>query len=111
MRRRLIRGLHYLIHGKDAVGGPEMGAATVMHLLEEEGLMDHFLVARMGPGIEQTASMFATESNARIARLAIEQDTWLGKLSGASRLYGRGDANYYLVAAGLRVLHGLPEWR
>ncbi|OBT77464.1 hypothetical protein VF21_05231 [Pseudogymnoascus sp. 05NY08] len=139
MRRRLIRGLHYLIHGEDAVGGPGMGAATpiitdavvrnaaedfstslsarfvytflIMHLLEEEGLMDHFLVERLGPGIEQTASMFATESNARIARLAIEQHTWLGKLSVASRMYGRGDANDAMVAEGLRALHRLPERR
>ncbi|KFZ24166.1 hypothetical protein V502_01329 [Pseudogymnoascus sp. VKM F-4520 (FW-2644)] len=139
LRRRLMRGLHYLTHGEDSIIGPGAGAAVpiiinaslrvaaedfntplsarfvytllIMHLLEEEGLMDHFMVARMGPGIEHTASLFETESNARIARLAMAQETWLGKLGVAARLYGRMDANDAMVAVGLLMLHGLPEMR
>jgi hypothetical protein len=139
MRRRLIRGLHYLTHGEDAVVEPgpvavapiitdvRLRRATedfntplsarfvhtllIIQLLEEEGLIDYFVVARMGPGIERTASLFETESNVRIARLALAEETWLGKLSVASRLYGRKDANDAMVAAGLRVLHGLSERR
>ena len=130
-----MRGLHYLTHGEDTVGEPLPVAVApiitdgrlravaenfstplsarlvysllIMHLLEEEGLMDHFMVARMGPGIEQTASFFGDERNASIARLAIAQETWLGKLSVAARLYGRMDGNDASVAAGLRMLHEL----
>ncbi|KFY97856.1 hypothetical protein V500_01900 [Pseudogymnoascus sp. VKM F-4518 (FW-2643)] len=139
LRRRLMRGLHYLTHGEDTVIEPGPVAVEpiiadvrlrkaaenfntplsarfvhtllIMHLLEEEGLMDYFMVARMGPGIEQTASLFETESNARIARLAMAQETWLGKLGVAARLYDRKDANDAMVTAGLRMLHGLPEMR
>lgn len=71
--------------------------------------MDHFIVARMGPGIERTDSLFETEANASIARLAIAQEKWLRKLNVASRLYRRGDANDVMVAARLRVLHGVRE--
>ncbi|KFY19513.1 hypothetical protein V491_04395 [Pseudogymnoascus sp. VKM F-3775] len=134
MRRRLMRGLHYLTHGEDVIPDamPIITDAVarraaedfntplsarfiytllIMKLLEEEGLMEHFLVARMAPGIERTADMFATESNSRVARLAMAQETWLGKLRVASRLYGKGDGNDAMVAAGLRVLHGLPGMR
>ena len=40
----------------------------VMSLLEEEGLLDDFMVARFNPGILQTTALFQTGSNARIAR-------------------------------------------
>ncbi|KFX91197.1 hypothetical protein V490_06040 [Pseudogymnoascus sp. VKM F-3557] len=137
LRRRLIRGLNYLTHGEDIVGDPAPAAVAplitddriraaaedfntplsarfvyallFMQLLEEEGLMDHFLVARMSPGIEQTASFFEDERNSRIARLALAQETWLGKLSVAARLYRQGDSNDARVASALRMIHGHPD--
>ncbi|OBT62474.1 hypothetical protein VE03_07987 [Pseudogymnoascus sp. 23342-1-I1] len=137
MRRRFMRGLHYLTHGEDAVGGLGMEGTgpviidagvraaaedfktpissrfvytiLIMYLLEREGLMDGFMEARMGPSVEHTAALFATGSNARVARLVVEQETWLGKLRVAARLYGRVDANDAFVAAGLRMIHEAPE--
>ena len=98
MRRRLIRGLQYLTLGVD-LNGQRQGSASpiivdsklkkaaedfniplstrlicnllVVYLLEEEGLLDDFIVKRFNPGILQTTALFTTESNARIARLAI----------------------------------------
>jgi hypothetical protein len=134
MRRTLIRGLQYLTLGVD-LNGQRQGSASpiivdsklkkeaedfsiplsarliydllVMCLLEEEGLLDDFMVERLNPGILRTTALFQTESNARIARLVITQETWLEKFCMAFRLYGRGDAADHAIAVGLRVLHGL----
>lgn len=96
MRRTLIRGLQYLTLGQDVDGlrrssalqiivDPELKKAAeefsislssrliyyllMMFLLEQEGLMDEFMVERMLPGIQKTSSWFATESNAIIVDL------------------------------------------
>jgi hypothetical protein len=133
MRRTLIRGLQYLTLGVD-LNGQRQGSASpiivdsklkkaaedfsiplsarliynllVVYLLEEEGLLDDFMVERFNPGILQTTALFKTESNARIARLAITQETWLEKFCMAFRLYGRGDVADHAIAVGLRMLYG-----
>ena len=134
MRRTLIRGLQYLTLGVD-LNGQRQGSASpiivdsklkkaaedfsiplssrliynllVVYLLEEEGLLDDFMVERCNPGILQTTALFKTESNARIARLAIRQETWLEKFCMAFRLYGREDVADHAFAVRLRMLHGL----
>jgi SET domain len=134
MRRTLIRGLQYLTHDID-LNGQRQGSTSpiivdsklkkaaedfsiplsarliynllVMCLLEEEGLLDDFMVERLNPGILQTTASFKTESNARIARLAITQKTWLEKFCMAFRLYGRGDVADHVIAVRLRMLRGL----
>ncbi len=75
-----------------------------MYLLEEEGLLDDFMVERMNPGILLRMTWFKTESNAVIARLAIAQESWLRKLSVAFRLWGREDAGDHTMAEALRTL-------
>jgi hypothetical protein len=134
MRRTLIRVLQYLTLGVD-LDGQRQGPASLMIfdpklkraaedlsiplsarlvynllivcLLEGEGLLDKFMVDRLNPSILQMAAVFETKSNARIARLAITQDTWLEKFCIASRLYGREDAADHSIAVGLRMLRGL----
>lgn len=80
----------------------------VMFLLEEEGLLDHFMVQRLYPGTSKIAALFRTESNATVARLALRQTTWLGKFCVALRLYGRGDAADHDVAMHLRKISDSP---
>jgi hypothetical protein len=131
MRRTLIRGLHYLTHGADMNGQRQDSAFVIivdsvlknaaedfritisarliynlliMSLMDDEGLLDDFMVERMNPGILQISTLFQTESNARIARLAMAQDTWLGKFCVAFRLYGRGDMADHAIAVQLRML-------
>lgn len=134
MRRTLVRGLQYLTLGAD-LNGQRQGSASpiiidsklkkaaedfsiplsarliynllVVYILEEEGLLDNFMVERFNPGILQTAALFETESNARIARLAIAQETWLEKFCVAFRLYGRGDVADHASAVVLQMLRGL----
>ncbi|KAF2423483.1 SET domain-containing protein [Tothia fuscella] len=130
MRRLLIRGSQYLTLGVDLKG--EKSAIIIdrnlrrvaenllislstrliylllgMALLEEEGLMDHFQEERMSPGILQIAGMFATESNMKIAILAVAQETWLEKFCIATKLYGQADRADREVSAALRSMHGL----
>ncbi len=102
MRRTLIRGLQYLTLSVDLNGQRQSSASPIivdsklkktaedfsiplstkliynlliMSLLEEEGLLDDFIIERFNPGILQTTTLFQTESNARIARQAITQET------------------------------------
>lgn len=135
MRRIFIRGLQYLTHGVDLNGqkqdltspiivDPKMKKAAedfrippssrliynllTLCLLEEEGLLDDFMVERLNPGILQTAKLFQTESNASIARLTMTQKTWLEKFCTACRLNGQTDIADNAVAEGLRRIQGLP---
>ena len=135
MRRTLIRGLQYLTLGVD-LNGQRQGSASpiivdsklkktaedfsiplsarliynllVMSLLEEEGLLDDFMVERFNPGILQMTALFQTGSNARIARQAMAQETWQEKFGMAFGLYGRGDVAGHATAVRLRMLHGDP---
>ncbi|KAK3380344.1 hypothetical protein B0T24DRAFT_190996 [Lasiosphaeria ovina] len=132
MRRRLVRGLQYLQIGKDLDGrkqeasdrplitdiqlkrAAETGSiplssrliygVLVMVLTEQEGLLDDFLAERLSPSIRAAAAMFRTESNARLAKLAMAQETWLERLCVAFRLYGRADAADAALAEALRGL-------
>jgi hypothetical protein len=79
----------------------------VVYVLEEEELLDDFMIGRLSPGILQTTAWFETESNTKIARLVIVQKTWLEKLCMAFRLYGREDVADYAITVRLRMLHGL----
>jgi hypothetical protein len=134
MRRTLIRGLQYLTLGVD-LNGQKQGSASpiivdsklkktaedfsiplsarliynllVMCLLEEEGLLDDFMVERFNPGLLQITALFQTGSNARIARQAMAQETWQEKFCVAFGLYGRGDVADHATAVSLRMLHGL----
>jgi hypothetical protein len=132
MRRTLIRGLHYLSHGEDPIGqtrspiivDPKLRKAAedfcisisdrliynllTACLLEEEGLMDDYIAERWSRGLLQTAALFKTEANAKIARLAMAQETWLKKLCMAFRLYGQGDVADHDLTVNLRIAHGLP---
>ncbi|KAF2190968.1 SET domain-containing protein [Zopfia rhizophila CBS 207.26] len=134
MRRTFIRGLQYLTLGKD-LNGQKQGSVSpiivdpklkkaaedfsiplssrlfynllVMYLLEEEGLLDDFMAERLHPSILNIKALFITERNARIATLAMAQETWLEKFCMALRLYGRADVADHAVAEGLRKLQGL----
>lgn len=134
MRRTFIRGLEYLRLGVDLNGqkqdstspiivDPKLKKAAedfriplssrltytllILCLLEEEGLLDDFMVERFNPGILQVVTMFQTESNASIARLAMTQNTWLEKFCTAFRLYGRTDVGDHVAAKLYRMLRGL----
>ena len=134
MRRTMIRGLQYLTLGVD-LNGQRQGSMSpiivdsklkkaaedfriplsarliynllVMYLLEEEGLLDDIMVERLYPGILQLTTLFGTESNASIVRLAMTQTTWLEKFCMAFRLYGQADVADHAVAERLRILHRL----
>ncbi|KAI2602232.1 hypothetical protein GGR54DRAFT_531612 [Hypoxylon sp. NC1633] len=134
LRRRFIRGLQYLLNGEDS-DGQRLGSDSpividpvlknqaetrsipvssrliylllIVFLLEEEGVLDDFMVERLRPIIDVVANMFKTESNARIARLAMAQTTWRERLCIAFGLWGRGDVVDQEVAGGLQQLAGL----
>lgn len=126
-----MRGLHYLTLGVDLNGQRQGSTSPIivdsnlkkaaedfriplsarliynllsMCLLEEEGLLDDFMVERLYPGIMQIANSFQTESNASIARLAMTQKTPLEKFCMALRLYGRADVADHAFAERLRML-------
>ncbi|KAI0529789.1 hypothetical protein GGR58DRAFT_495665 [Xylaria digitata] len=134
MRRTLIRGLQYLTLGVDINGQRQSSASPLIfdfelkdaaenmsiplfarliynllaiYLLEEEGLLDDFMVERLLPGTSLVSALFKTESNARISRLSMAQDTWLGKFCVACQLYGRKDVADHECAVILRTLRGL----
>lgn len=118
MRRRLLRGLKYLIYGADLDGKKQNSTSPIifeaklkrdaedssipissmficyilaMFLLEQEGLLDQFLLQEMVPRILQLATILMTEENRRIALLATQQETWFPRFCVAFKLYGRGD--------------------
>ena len=94
--RTLIRGLNFFLTGTDPIGArlkstspiifdPELRKEAeefytplsarflynvlMMYLLEEEGLMDHFVFEGCNPTILKLSTLFRTESNDKIARL------------------------------------------
>jgi hypothetical protein len=134
MRRTLIRGLQYLTLGVDLNGqrqpssssiilDPKLKKAAegfeiplssrfiynvlVMTLLEEEELLDDFMFKQLNPSTLRIATAFETGRNARIARLAMVQETWLEKFGTALKLYGLPDVADHNVCMRLRMLHGL----
>lgn len=118
IRRRMIRGLQYILRGVDLDGkrqisqspiitDPKLKAAAKTHgipvasrlvlhllrvfLLEEEGLLDDWEVKILEPGVVNPIFLFQSEHNRRIGKLALSQDTWLKKLQVVFGLYGRKD--------------------
>ncbi|KAJ5373483.1 hypothetical protein N7517_005489 [Penicillium concentricum] len=130
IRRRLIRGLQYLARGADLDGKRQSSRSIIVDsklkmmaetfaiplssrliyallsifFLEEEGLLDDFMDARLRPSLTKTAQLFKSKSNQRIVRLAMEQKTWLKKVQVGCGLYGREDAADYEVTLALRRL-------
>ncbi|KAH9882273.1 hypothetical protein J1614_001445 [Plenodomus biglobosus] len=75
----------------------------IVLLLEQEGLLDGFLLERWEPDILRLVKMFSTASNIRIAQHAMEQKCWLKKFCIASRLYGCADDSDSIVPELLRL--------
>lgn len=117
-RRRLIRGLQYLTLGVDLDGQKQNSQFPIIvdlelrnaaeslsipissrfvyylltiFLLEEEGLLDYFMIKRLEPGLVRTAGFFRLEKNQRIAKFALSQSSWLEKLLEGFKLYGQKD--------------------
>ncbi|KAF2111129.1 hypothetical protein BDV96DRAFT_650236 [Lophiotrema nucula] len=132
MRRRLIRGLRYLTLGHDLGGtkptpsiifdpGLRQAAETfsitlcarfiynllTMALMEEEGLLDGFMLERMEPGIRSCGTLFQTPRNVQIASQALARETWLEKFCVAVRLWGQNDAVDTELIAQLQLLKRL----
>ncbi|KAJ5811007.1 hypothetical protein N7447_010523 [Penicillium robsamsonii] len=108
IRRRLIRGLQYLACGVE-LDGSIYGLRSIF-FLEEEGLLDDFMDARLRPSITKTAPLFKPESNQLIVRLTMEQNIWLKKLQVGCKLYGREDAADCEVILALRRLHPFLQY-
>ncbi|KAK2877135.1 hypothetical protein FQN49_001379 [Arthroderma sp. PD_2] len=134
-RKTLIRGLMYLKDGVDVDGKRQRSASSIiidrklkkkaedsnitlsarliyrlfiMYLMEEEGQLDDLTVALHSEEIDKILIFFRTESNLEIARLALRQKTWLGKLLMAFRLYGQRDAADHIAMAYFGDKSGLP---
>jgi hypothetical protein len=111
-----MRGLHYLIHGKDIdplrygplafiIVDPELKVAAetrkippsslfvygvmTMALAEQEGLMDAFLVKLWTPCLSAIQDMLTTNRDKDVSRLAMAQVTWTQALCVALRLWGQ----------------------
>ncbi|KAG0153684.1 hypothetical protein PDIDSM_2338 [Penicillium digitatum] len=138
LRRRLIRGLQYLTRGIDIWNGQvqvsdspiivDIKLKTAAEsfkiplssrfvrcllravLLEEEGVLDQFEMARIGPNLTTTVGLFRSEYNQRVATLALAQSTWLKRLQGVLGLYGREDPadeeNTLILQLLTRTLYG-----
>ncbi|KAJ5963422.1 uncharacterized protein N7479_003298 [Penicillium vulpinum] len=132
IRRRLIRGLQYLTRGVDLdrngqkqtshpiivdsklrmmaetfsipLSSRWIYALLTIFFLEEEGLLDDFMEARLRPSLTKTVQFFKSESNQSIVRKAMQQNTWLKKLQVGFKLYGREDAVDYELTLALRRL-------
>ncbi|KAI1648250.1 SET domain-containing protein [Daldinia loculata] len=134
IRRKFVRGLRYLTLGFDIDGKRQNSSSPIIadrklkeaaenlsiphcnrliyqllvsFLLEEEGLLDYLTRERLEPSMVIMPSLFETESNARIARIAMAEQTWLGKVQMAFRLYGRADAADELLSKAFRTLRGI----
>ncbi|KAI1658935.1 SET domain-containing protein [Daldinia decipiens] len=131
VRRRFVRGLQYLAHGIDIDGRRQDSSSPIIDdrklkeaaenlsiplcnkliyqllssfLLEEEGLLDYLMRERIERPMVILSSLFETESNARIVKVAMTEQTLLGKVHIAFRLYGRADAADELLPEMLRML-------
>lgn len=133
MRRALLRGLHYLTHGKDIDGPDILSAGSVLSdpgmkkaaeelriplstrfiatvlkgfLLEEEGLLDPVVLQTLWIVTLRAGASFKTRRNAQIAAIAVAQKSWLGMVCTAFRLYGKKDEADEEVAAELQSVRG-----
>ncbi|KAG5972707.1 hypothetical protein E4U55_000738 [Claviceps digitariae] len=124
MRRRLIRGLHFLCQRRGAVQHADASHIIIdpklrklaeageiplssrfiyeilsFLLLEQEGLLDEILLAKAKKGVGQMSTAFKNKDNAEIAAAAMAQRTWFEKLDIACRLWGRRDPADVLLAS------------
>jgi hypothetical protein len=134
MRRIFIRGLNYLTQGRDIdyqkdtsrnplILNPALKKAAEemkitisaklvyillsMVLVEQEGLLDAFEVKRMEPGIVLVVNLFRGEEIARVARLAVAQESWVEKFLVALELFWREDDADVPFAMLLRMERGM----
>jgi hypothetical protein len=134
MRRTLIRGLHYLALGHDLDGKKQnctfpiivdselksraenlsiplssrlIYNTLIVLLLEQEGLLDGFMLERFSPGISHMVAMFATAKNTRIAQHALAQKTWLEKFCVVLGLHGCADEADQIMPELLRLVNQL----
>jgi hypothetical protein len=119
MRRTLMRGLYYLPHGQD-ISGQKLASGTALIfdpklkktaeegniklgntlvynllttvLLDQEGLLNPFMMMGLGPMIMKVVGSFKNKRNAKLARLALEQRTRWAEFCVAPRLWERSDA-------------------
>ncbi|KAK7968756.1 hypothetical protein PG996_002819 [Apiospora saccharicola] len=120
LRRRLIRGLQFMVSGEDPAAAAVPGSdqfyviadpairkevaelrtplsSQLVHnlltvcLMEAEGILDDFEVGRLQPGITAMATMLRRPKNASIAKRAMAQSTPSERLRVAFGLYGRAD--------------------
>ncbi|KAG6012277.1 hypothetical protein E4U43_007866 [Claviceps pusilla] len=116
MRRRLIRGLHFLCQRRRADQHPD-AAQIILDpilrqtaaageiplssrfiyevlsclLLEQEGLLNDILQSKAQKGVGHMSTAFRNKDNADIAAAAMAQTSWLERLDIACRLWGRRD--------------------
>lgn len=136
MRRRLIRGRHYLTYGKDMDGQKHDSTSPItvdsnlkktaeesripfstriiyillkIYLPEEEGLLDDSTGDTVFQGILQTADLFQTERNAKIIRIAMAQPTWLERFGVAFRIFGKADLADPIAIKAFRKFRRLSE--
>ncbi|KAK8043831.1 hypothetical protein PG994_012669 [Apiospora phragmitis] len=137
LRRRLIRGLQFLVSGEGPAasqGGSTSASANIIPdpgvrkevaefrtplsaqliynlltvcLMEAEGILDEFEVGRLQPGFTAMATMFRRPRNASIARRAMAQSTPTERLRVAFALYGRADEADEEMARVLRAMQGV----
>jgi hypothetical protein len=131
LRRTLIRGLEYLTLGVDLDGKRQTSTIfdlelknraesltipltsrliynvlTVL-LMQQEGLLDGFLLGRVEPPMLRLVTLFRTASNIQIAQHAMAQKSWLEKFCIVCKLYGCVDDSDRLLPE-LLVLPGRP---
>jgi hypothetical protein len=128
LRRTLIRGLQYLTLGVDLDG--ERQTSTILDLelrrraesltipltsrliynvltvllVEQEGLLDGFMLERLEPPTVRLVTLFRTTSNIQIAQHAMAQKSWLEKFSIVCKLYGCVDDSDRLLPEVLVLL-------
>ncbi|KAK8087668.1 hypothetical protein PG997_002629 [Apiospora hydei] len=135
LRRRLIRGLQFMVSGDNedegegpserfhVIADPEvrrrvaecrtpLSVLLVCNLLtqclmEAEGILDDFEIGRLQPGAAAMAKMFRRPENASVARFAMTQRTPGERLRVAFSLYGRVDDGDEEMAYTLRHIQGL----
>ncbi|PQE16413.1 SET domain protein [Rutstroemia sp. NJR-2017a BVV2] len=133
-RRTLLRELEFLSKGKEVVGESQAPKLPIIfdpklrtqaqdlsislssrfiynilavYLLEEEGLLDEFMLKELVPVITGTKVLFQNRGNAKIATLTMAQPTWFGRVCVAFSMYGREDPADRKTSVVFRVMDEL----
>lgn len=134
MRRSLMRGLLYLQQGRGLDGKPQsaemqmivdcdlrkraerldIGVADrlvyyllTMVLLQQEGLLDKFMVERMQPGISNLVTSLRTVENKIIIKDALTRNTWEERLGACLEMWGKRDDGDAALKLRLELLNKL----